>query len=159
MKRAWLGLFSTHRTGSRPRRALFAGRAVRHWEFELRNGGLRGALVLVVEDEWDVAEETSGILRRAGCRVLGPAPSVAAALDLLEDAMPDAALLEAALGPQMYVAVADRLQEQGVPFAFLGGHGNAGLPVGYDEHRMLSKPLSPAALQAEVLALLSAPTA
>lgn len=131
--------------------------AVRNWEFELRNGGLRGALVLVLEDEWDVAEETTGILRRAGCRVLGPAPSVAAALDLLEGETPDAALLEAALGPQMYVAVADRLQEHGVPFAFLGGHGQAKPPAGYGEHRVLSTPISSSALQAEVLALLSAP--
>lgn len=125
----------------------------------MRHGGLQGALVLVLEDEWDVAEETTGILRRAGCRVLGPAPSVAAALDLLEGATPDAALLEASLGPQMYVAVADRLQEDGVPFAFLGGRSQAELPAGYDTHRVLGRSVSPAALRAEVLALLNDPPA
>lgn len=125
----------------------------------MRHDGLQGALVLVLENEWDVAEETTGILRRAGCRVLGPAPSVAAALDLLEGATPDAALLEASLGPQMYVAVADRLQEHGVPFAFLGGRSQAELPVGYDAHRVLGRSVSPATLRAEVLALLSDPPA
>lgn len=123
----------------------------------MRYGGLQGALVLVLEDEWDVAEEATGILRRAGCRILGPAPSVAAALDLLEGTTPDAALLEAGLGPQMYVAVADRLQEHGVPFAFLGGRDHGELPVGYDAHRVLGRPVSAATLRAEVLALLTDP--
>jgi DNA-binding response OmpR family regulator len=120
----------------------------------LRQDGLKGALVLVLEDEWLVAEETAEVLRRSGCRVLGPAPSVAAALDLLEGETPDAALLDAALGPEMCFAVADRLLEHGVPFAFVSGRTRAELPVGYDAHRILSKPASPQALRSEVLALL-----
>ncbi|MBR0666473.1 hypothetical protein GXW71_19090 [Roseomonas hellenica] len=139
--------------GTQPARRASGGRREEH---ELRHGRLQGALVLVLENEWDVAEETTGILRRAGCRVLGPAPSVASALDLLEGETPDAALLEAGLGAQMYVAVADRLQEHGVPFAFLGGRDHAA-PVGYDAHRVLGTPVSAATLRAEVLALLTDP--
>lgn len=122
----------------------------------MQRNGLEGALVLVVEDEWLVAEETVRVLQRAGCRVLGPAPSVAAALDLLESETPDVALLDAGLGDQMSFAVADILLEHGVPFAFLSGRSSGELPVGYKGYRFLRKPISDAMLRNEVLGLLNA---
>ena len=53
-------------------------------------------LVLVVEDEFLIALELERVLGRQGWRVLGPAPTVGAALRLLDGggARPDAAVLD-----------------------------------------------------------------
>ncbi|MBR0647860.1 response regulator [Plastoroseomonas hellenica] len=115
------------------------------------------ASILVVEDEWIIAEAISRSLRRWGYRVLGPAADVPAALALLEQETPAAALLDASLGHQPSFAVADLLIARGVPFAFLSGHQVEDLPPRYAASRLLNKPFAEAALQTEIMALLGIP--
>jgi DNA-binding response OmpR family regulator len=117
---------------------------------------LTAALVLVVENEWIIAEAIARSLRRWGWRVLGPAASVAAALDLLEREPPAAALLDASLGHAASFLVADTLIARGIPFAFVSGRSIAELPPRYADRPLLGKPFSEEALQAEVAALLGA---
>jgi hypothetical protein len=55
---------------------------------------LAGKRVLVVEDDYLVAMEIARALERAGAEVIGPAPTVEAALDALEQTAPDGAILD-----------------------------------------------------------------
>lgn len=113
-----------------------------------------GVPILVVEDEWIIAEAIAQSLRRWECRVLGPAANVAAALALLEQETPAAALLDAMLGREASFPVADLLIARGVPFAFLSGHQVEDLPPRYATSRLLNKPFSEAALRLEIITLL-----
>jgi CheY-like chemotaxis protein len=59
-------------------------------------GPLVGHRILLVEDEYLIAETMEEWLRRAGAKVIGPVPSVEQAFELIEDkaAALDGAVLE-----------------------------------------------------------------
>ena len=85
-------------------------------------------VVLVVEDEFLIATELERVLGRHGWRVLGPAPTVGAALRLLDGgARPDVALLDANLRGEMVTPVAARLRALGVPFVLASAYDRAQL--------------------------------
>lgn len=88
-------------------------------------GGLQGRRVLIVEDEMLVAMELESLLAQEGYSVLGPTPSIARALAVLDQERPDAALLDVNLNGEPAIAVAARLSEQGVPFVLITGYGEA----------------------------------
>jgi len=76
-------------------------------------------LVLVVEDEFLLAMELEAIILAQGWRVLGPAASVAAALDLLGSQLPDVAVLDVNLHGVMVTPVAEALVRQHIPFVLV----------------------------------------
>ena len=85
-------------------------------------------LVLVVEDGFLIATDLEHMLGRHGWRVLGPAPTVGAALRLLDGgARPDVALLDANLRGEMVTPVAARLRALGVPFVLASAYDDARL--------------------------------
>lgn len=53
-----------------------------------------GKRVLIVEDEYFLADETRRKLEKAGATVIGPVAGVTAALDLVENEQIDAAILD-----------------------------------------------------------------
>lgn len=73
-------------------------------------------LILVVEDEMFIAMELERVLEDGGFLVQGPAASVSAALDLLEQECPKAAVLDFNLGREKVTPVALKLQSLGIPF-------------------------------------------
>ena len=78
--------------------------------------------VLVLEDEYLIAMDLKGWLQDAGASVVGPAPKVKTALELIERDAPDAAVLDVNLGEgSTAYPVADRLSALGVPFLFATG--------------------------------------
>jgi len=97
--------------------------------------------VLVVEDNWLIAETISEMLERCGCEVVGPAPDLDSGLTLLENAQLDGALLDVNLSGTMSFPVATALEARGVPFVFLTGY-DAGtiFPAEFRTIRRLSKP-------------------
>lgn len=118
---------------------------------------LSGRRVMVVEDEYFLADELNQTLTDAGVRVLGPVPSVQAALNLLKaDDAPDAAVLDVNLGGTMAFPVADALQARSVPFLFSTGYDQAALPERHADVRRLEKPLEAAVLLRELGRLLAA---
>ena len=67
-----------------------------------RSFSLRGRLILVVEDDYFVAEDLCREREDQGASVMGPVPSVADALALLaREDRPDIALLDVKLGEEM----------------------------------------------------------
>lgn len=119
------------------------------------DGALCHCRVLAVEDEYFIAEELEAALRNAGATVVGPAPSVAAALDLLEGGpAPEAALLDVNLAGEMVYPVADRLTARGVPFLFITGYDQSAVPERYAGVRRLEKPFEPRDVLREIRCLL-----
>ena len=88
-------------------------------------GALEGRRILIVEDEMLVGMELESLLQRQGCTALGPAPTVARALDLLEDERPDAVLLDLNLNGQSATPIAQALLARDVPFVLVTGYGEA----------------------------------
>ncbi|RXH25799.1 MULTISPECIES: response regulator [Bradyrhizobium] len=83
--------------------------------------------ILVVEDEYLIAMELEATLRTAGYRVIGPAPDVSAALELLKAERPDAAILDVNLDGQWVTPVAEVLRASFVPFILTSGYVAADL--------------------------------
>ena len=104
------------------------------------------ATVLIVEDEWLIAEDFAFVLRNAGHEVVGPCNSVKAALSTLETTAVDAAFLDVELRDERSFPVAERLMQQDIPFTFLSGHGSRELPPAMNGVRLLPKPVDHPAL-------------
>jgi CheY-like chemotaxis protein len=86
---------------------------------------LEGRRVLVIEDEILVAMELESVLRRQGCTVLGPVPTVDRALALIEGGQIDAALLDLNLDGQSALPVAAALNARDLPFVVVSGYSEA----------------------------------
>src|SRR5688572_30122844 len=82
-----------------------------------------GRRLLIVEDELLIALELQSILEQLGGIVVGPARSVAGALQLLSETTPDAALLDVNLGGDRVTPVAQACRERSIPFALVTGYG------------------------------------
>lgn len=81
-------------------------------------GVLAGQRILVVEDDPIIALDLAQTLCNAGAVVIGPALMVASALQMVEDSLPDLAVLDWRLETETTAPVARRLAELGVPFLF-----------------------------------------
>jgi CheY-like chemotaxis protein len=102
---------------------------------------LTGLRVLVVEDILLVAEVIQDQLESCGCTVVGPASRVESALQLVESAPLDGALLDVNLAGEFCFPVAAALRQRGVPFIFLTGYDDPGLiPIEFRTALRLSKP-------------------
>lgn len=120
---------------------------------------LQGRRILLVEDEFFLADELARILIAAGVEVIGPVPSVESALKLLGSvALPDTAILDVDLGGEHVYPVADALLAHGVPFLFTTGYDQASIPDWYATARVLRKPMNSDVLIRELGSLFEART-
>src|SRR4029079_17136599 len=110
--------------------------------------------VLIVEDEWLLAEHYASILRDAGYSIVGPAPSLDEALGLLSGADVDVALVDINLRGTPSYPLAERLITQQVPFAFVTGYQPADLPPELARQPLVRKPARSAELLGVVQTLL-----
>lgn len=104
---------------------------------------LKGVRVLVVEDNFFVAEHIRTILQASGCTVVGPVGRLADGLRLAAEEALDGALLDINLHGDRSFPIADALRERGIPFVFLTGYDSSEvLPERLLEIRRLGKPIS-----------------
>ena len=112
---------------------------------------LEGVRVLVVEDDFDVAEALRAVLATAGAEVIGPVSTVEEACELAKTEQLDAALLDIALSPGTSAPVARTLLYRGCPFVFVTGFSNVEmLPEELRGHRVLLKPVDGQTLRAAI---------
>jgi len=84
---------------------------------------LAGKRILVVEDEFFLADDLCRELQAIGAVVIGPVPTVQEALALAAVTPTlDAAVLDINLGGEMVFPVADKLMASSVPFVFTSGY-------------------------------------
>ena len=86
------------------------------------HGHDRAPRILIVEDELPIAVLIGEIVREAGYRVSGTAPTLAMARLELAKRNFDAVLLDVSLDGEHHPETADYLLELGVPFAFVTGY-------------------------------------
>lgn len=115
---------------------------------------LAGLRLLVVEDEALVAMMLEDMLGDLGCTVVGPAGTLAAALELCR-APVDGALLDVNVGGQPVYPVADALAARGIPFLFVTGYAGTDIEPRYGRALTLRKPFDTDSLARAVAALVA----
>lgn len=99
--------------------------------------------VLVVEDEFFLADDLASALRDVGARVAGPVPTPADALAMLErEPDIDAALLDINLRGKLVYEVADLLKARGIPFLFATGYAEIAIPEDMRDVMRVEKPFA-----------------
>ncbi|OYV41413.1 MAG: hypothetical protein B7Z80_01735 [Rhodospirillales bacterium 20-64-7] len=101
---------------------------------------LKGLRVLVLEDEMLIAMLLEDTLAEHECDIVGPAASVAEALALIDAQLPDAAVMDVNIGGEKAYAVADALDQRGVPFLLVSGYGQFAVPENRPDWRVCPKP-------------------
>ncbi|HWE47219.1 MAG TPA: response regulator [Caulobacteraceae bacterium] len=104
--------------------------------------------ILIVEDEWLIADLLEAMLDELGYDAVGPASSVQEALELIQEQAVDAALLDVSLGRVRSYPVAEALMRAGTPFLFLTGYIDGDLPAQFRSAPVLCKPVSLVELKA-----------
>jgi two-component SAPR family response regulator len=103
---------------------------------------LRGLRVLIVEDNFVVADALKYLIEGYDGAVTAMAPSVARALEVLVRAPVDVAVLDINLNESTVVPLAEHLQARRVPFLFLSGYGDLELlPEHLRDRPRLDKPV------------------
>ncbi|MCC2976735.1 response regulator [Sphingomonas sp. PL-96] len=99
--------------------------------------------ILVVEDEYLLADELALELADEGAVVLGPVSNISRALALLdEEARPDGAILDINLGGEPAFPLADALINRGVPLVFTTGYDARAIPERFAGIPRCEKPIS-----------------
>jgi DNA-binding response OmpR family regulator len=97
--------------------------------------------ILVVEDEFIIAEMIMETLQAAGYGACSHASTVGEALDAVAGDDLGGALLDIRVSRELVFPVAEALRERAVPFAFSSGYGDAAdLPAQFQDVPVLHKP-------------------
>lgn len=116
---------------------------------------LAGRKVLVVEDEYLIADDLATMLREAGAEVLGPAASLPQAVRVAQHSdRLDAAVLDINLRGVNVFPLVTELRRGGVPVLFLTGYGDNGIPDEFADIMRCEKPMGTANVVTELEALL-----
>lgn len=108
--------------------------------------------VLVVEDEYFLAQDLTAALSQNGATILGPVASVADALALVSSSDTiDFAVLDVNLRGELSFPIADLLIERAIPFIFVTGYDGISIPDRFDSAPRREKPLDAGTL-AEIVA-------
>jgi len=111
--------------------------------------------ILMIEDEYLVAEEIRFCLKRAGFAEIEHAATEHDALKCISDAAWDAAVVDANLDGRRLDGIADALFDRGIPFVIVTGYGRSSLPERVADITVIEKPFRPKALVDAVSSLLA----
>lgn len=101
---------------------------------------LSGTRVLLVEDEYFIADDVRRALDAAGAQVIGPCANFEQAEAAVEENAFDCAILDLNLHGKSAAPIADRLIEQGKPFAIATGYGSSAVPERLQQLPQIKKP-------------------
>jgi CheY-like chemotaxis protein len=99
-----------------------------------------GRRILIVEDSPVVGPFTADLLEELGCIVVGPAPNMAAARELVEETAFDAALMDVHIRGERVFPLCDLLAERGIPFVLTTGYADWHIPEKWADRPRLQKP-------------------
>ena len=96
-----------------------------------------------------IALNTEELMREFGVKTVRTVTRVDEALAAITERAPDFAVLDVNLGSETSFAIAGRLSDAGIPFAFATGYGESiAVPTRFAEAPKIHKPYSPDALRA-----------
>jgi DNA-binding response OmpR family regulator len=114
---------------------------------------MKGLHVLVVEDDFYIADDLTMSMEDAGALVLGPCNTVAVALHLLERTNPDCAVVDVNLGSGPNFEIAGALTARSIPFVLATGYDVNIVPAEFAAMPCLQKPVSGSKVVATVAEL------
>ena len=107
---------------------------------------LKGARVLILEDEFFLADDLARALRDAGGEPVGPVGTVEEAEELVDREDLDAAILDLNLRGKMASEFIERLSATDLPCLIVSGYGDDALPDSVRNVSRVEKPISPASV-------------
>ena len=117
---------------------------------------MEGKRILIVEDSPVVAPFTSDVVEELGCTVVGPAPNIASARQLIENETFDAALMDVHIRGERAFNLCEALAAKGVPFVLTSGYADWQIPEKWQDRPRLQKPYTLEQVEEALNALLGA---
>ena len=112
-----------------------------------RQPPLKGRRILVIEDEYFLAEDICSVLRGLGADIIGPAGEVGDAIGIVNSgAFIDGAVLDVNLKDVSILPVADRLRARNIPFVFTTGYDRSAIDIRFKDIQLFEKPINVAAM-------------
>ena len=112
--------------------------------------------ILTVEDAFLVGLQLKRNVESLGFEVLGPASSVAEALNLLDHPMLVFAILDVNLGSEDSMPVAEELDSRGIPYLFITGYDSVATEQ-FKDVTVLRKPTTPAQITEAITSMIPLP--
>ena len=98
--------------------------------------------IVIVEDDYFIANDLATDFAKVGLQIVGPVPSLAKALRLIEEGQIDGAVLDINLDGDKVYEVADALMSRGVPIVFVTGYERPSIPERYIDVPLCLKPVA-----------------
>lgn len=103
---------------------------------------LTGRFVLVVEDEYFLADDISRALSTLGARVVGPIGHIDDVIDVVDRAERiDGAVLDVNVRSEMIFPIARSLRARNVPFVFTTGYDKNAIEAEFHDVQLWEKPI------------------
>ena len=122
---------------------------------ETGNRRLIGCRVLIVEDEYFLANDLDKALRAQGAEVIGPIAEVSEAIAQLGHDEFDVAVIDINLRDELAFSIADELVPRHIPFVFATGYGSEKIPNRFHNIKSWQKPYDVASIVDHVARLYS----
>jgi CheY-like chemotaxis protein len=139
---------------------MFSSCRAEHDESEMRpivRGVLAGRRILIVEDEYFLADDLKHILIEQSAEVVGPVPTMKEALGVINRDQPiDCAVLDVNLSGSSVFPISAALLERKIPFLFATGYGSLQIPERFSGVVRLEKPFAPSLLVTALEAIIGA---
>ena len=103
---------------------------------------LAGIRVLLVEDEPLIALDAEDLLRGMGVADVVCSRSLAEGMSAVDTETVHVALLDVRLGPESCLPLAERLAAAKVPFGFMTGLRDDGIPAAFKDRPIVTKPFT-----------------
>ena len=108
--------------------------------------------ILVVEDEYLLADDLRTELEDVGATVLGPVGALSEAIAISSsDIDIDGAILDTNLGGEFVFSAAQLLVDRGVPIVFTTGYDASAIPASFRKFPRCEKPISMAQVIATIM--------
>src|SRR5262249_12259405 len=114
---------------------------------------LSGHRILVIEDEFFIAEALRRSLLDHGAEVIGPLPTLERAMEQVRRDGFEIAILDVNLSGTLAFPIADELKRQNIPFAFITGYSATQIPERFSSAAVWEKPFDEEQLVHETLRL------
>lgn len=115
--------------------------------------------ILIVEDNYLIAEEVGDFVRRCGYAVAGAAPSVESGLALIAGGAMEGAVLDIDLAGESSYPICRALAARGLPFLFLSAYSRPHVPIPpeFRAAPRITKPFEPGQFETALRGLVGAP--
>jgi len=122
-----------------------------HMTKQLSDQVLRGRRILVVEDEYFLADDIVQELKKVGAQIIGPLGDIEEASNAVAgDLAIDAAVLDVNLRDQMVFPLARTLRARNVPFVFTTGYDPGAIDAEFENVKLWNKPIDVRAMVEEL---------